>query len=122
MLTSDNTAANHSGERVASDLVLRCMDRSLDVMVWSGSSHFRSPQPITARNGSDPSVTLDWGTSSDGEWAFHPAPRAFIDALAGGDRLELSLEPMDAPDASYDFELAGLTEIIGLLETDCPRT
>ena len=122
MLTSDSLAANHANEQFAADLVLRCMDQSLDVMVWAGGSHFSSPQSVTARIGPDQYVTLDWGTSSDGEWAFHPAPRPFIDALTIASRLTLTMTPADAPLAAYDFDLSGLADIAEQLDVSCPES
>lgn len=122
MLTSDNAALNRAGEQVTAELVLRCMERSLDVMVWAGGTHLQSPQPMISRLGSDPPEALDWGTSSDGEWAFHPAPGAFIDAMAAENRLALSLESADAPGADYEFTITGLKAIVDRLARDCPRT
>ena len=121
MLTSDTLATNHANEQTGADLVLRCMDQSLDVMVWAGGSHFGSPQSVTTRIGPDQYVTLDWGTSSDGEWAFHPAPRPFIDALSIASQLTLTMTPVDAPVGTYDFDLSGLADIAEQLDVSCPR-
>ncbi len=119
MLASDNAAANHASELVAADMALRCMDSSLDVMIWAGGAHFTSPQAVATGLDSGLAETLDWGASSDQEWAFHPAPREFIDAILGARRLSLSVDPSNAPPSTYDFDIWGLATIAAELKSAC---
>jgi hypothetical protein len=121
-LPADNTVAVWM-KRVRPLLVVRCLDRTTEVFVYTESAAAIEPQDddhtVRLSFDDEPAETERWPDAAAHDALFAPDGEAFARRLARAGRLRFSFTPHNAAPVEARFELRGFDELVDPLARTC---
>jgi hypothetical protein len=121
-LPADNTVAVWM-KRVRPLLVVRCLDRTTEVFVYTESAAAIEPQDdehtVRLAFDDEPAETERWPDAAAHDALFAPDGEAFARRLARAGRLRFSFTPHNAAPVEARFELRGFDKLVDPLARTC---
>jgi hypothetical protein len=109
--------------RVRPLLVVRCVSKSTEVLVWTGSAITMEPQTedhtVTFQLDDEPALTERWADSAEHDALFAPAGVAFAGRLIGARTMRFGYTPHNAAPVVAHFQLSGLGELVEAFAKEC---
>jgi hypothetical protein len=109
--------------RVRPLLVVRCVAKSTEVLVWTGSAMTMEPQTedhtVTFQLDDEPALTERWADSAEHDALFAPAGAAFAGRLISARTMRFGYTPHNAAHVVAHFQLSGLGELVEAFAKDC---
>jgi hypothetical protein len=109
--------------RVRPRLVVRCLSRSTEVFVATGSSASIEPQAgrhtVRLQIDNDPEVLQQWSDSESQQELFAPNGLTLARRLARARRMRFGFTPYNATPVTADFNVQGFDQLAGLVASTC---
>ncbi len=100
-------------------LIIRCQSGETDVIIGWGE-YLGNDATVTWRAGTQPAVTEEWSTSTDKKATFYPHNAVkMIRTLMNVSTLVVQVTPYLEGPRTAEFDLRGLSDVIGPLKTAC---
>jgi hypothetical protein len=107
-------------------LVVRCVQKSTQVLVWTGSALKMEPQSgdhtVTFRFDNEQRATELWADSEEHDALFAPDGAAFARRLIPARTLRVGYTPHNAAPAEAEFQVGGLGEMLEAFAKECGWT
>ena len=104
-------------------LVVRCVAKSTQVFVWTGSAlnmeADTADHTVTFRFDDEPQITERWPDSEEHDALFAPDGAAFARRLTTARRMQIGYTPHNAPSVVAHFEADGLGGLIEGSAKEC---
>jgi hypothetical protein len=121
-LPAENTVSTWMSQ-VRPMLVVRCVQKNTQVLVWTGSALKMEPQSadhtVTFRFDDEPGATELWADSEEHDALFAPDGAAFVRRLLPARTLRFGYTPHNAAPAEAEFQVGGLGAMIETFAKEC---
>jgi len=121
-LPAENTVSTWMSQ-VRPMLVVRCVQKNTQVLVWTGSALKMEPQSadhtVTFRFDNEPGATELWADSEEHDALFAPDGAAFARRLLPARTLRFGYTPHNAAPAEAEFQVGGLGAMIETFAKEC---
>jgi type VI secretion system protein VasI len=111
---------NQFGSEELGFLNIRCVENTTDLMIATDAMlGMGDTVKVTLRLDERQAFDAWWLPSTSYQSAFSPKPIAMIKELLAAKKLTARLYPMSGPDITLQFDLSGLAEVIGKVQSAC---